>query len=121
MSNEHRAAITKLAGEDLYASIERHQAQMRSYATKIDVLQAEHDRLQAQVSGLKANAAMDETTRLGYRDELDTCRIHLGKHATAYALLKAAIDKKAVARTKKGFVRDVEAAYADAEKVMGAK
>ncbi len=121
MINEHRNAITVLAGDDLYAKIETFESECKACGSKNEALQAEHDRLQAQVSELKA---LQSNTQ----DRLNQRLVECSEAATAikslraaYALLKKAIDKKAIVRSKASFVSQVKEAYAEAEKVMGAK
>ncbi len=118
---DYREAIEKLAGEDLYATVEQLETLYSACQASEKVARQEHDRLQAQVSELKERKDLFEMKAETYLDDYKEVRESKTNLESAYALLKNAIDKKAITRTKQGFVRDVKEAYAEAEKLMGAK
>lgn len=121
MSNEHRESITKLAGEDLYAKIDELISQKSEAIHKGNVLRQEHDALQAQVSELKQTNEDLTGASNGWCDEYNKQKGLNAKLESAYALLKAAIDKKAIVRSKASFVSQVKEAFVEAEKTLEAK
>ncbi len=121
MSNEHREAIAKQAGWDIYANNDMLQENAAKATNDLYKLQQGYNGLQAQVSELKENLAYCEKTLDDTRAERDDVFLSKKKLTNAYALLKAAIDKKAIVRSKASFVSQVKEAYVEAEKILGVK
>ncbi len=117
----HEEAITKLAGVNLYDEIEATENQRKGFSIEAMNKNNTIDALQAQVSELKATESYTQDRLKQRLAECHESTLVIDKLEAAYALLKNAIDKKAVLQTAKGFAQGVKAAYAEAEKVMGAK